>query len=617
MNDAEVTFWPNLITPQGVRRTMPWGVLFAKFGKWRPFAGDKDHPGWSAGIFEPAQRGLEHVRAMSALVLDYDGGTPIDDVRAKWSHLRGFVHTTRKHTEDAPRCRVILPFSRLVTPDEYATIWTRRAPYNTDQATKDASRFWFVPGSTDEATFRAWWLDGEVLDVDAVLAEAPVEREQPRPAATGEEAERRASAYIAKMPPAISGAKGHQALWQVTLVAVCGFGLSEQAAFQLIKAEYNPRCHPAWRDREILHKIRDATRKAKVPFGFKLDEDRDWNRTPASVPRSDPDPTPEEVAREMSEPVERGDAWEPEDGAKPEPAEPVDAIAKYAVRSVAELLNGVFVRATTERQQGGCPSGVELIDMQLGGFRRGMVTILGASTSWGKSSFAILTSESSFAQGKRVILISGEDTEDTYGARFMARRASVNAISLRDNDLSETELSRMADTLNGAEQDPFFINGIGKTAEDLAQAIRMICAKRDIDLVIVDYLQAFSCARRCQDRRVEVTHIARTFVEAIKMSGSSGLVLSQLKRLDEGKPATMHDLKESGDLENMAEHIIVGWTQREGGKWGTRYRRLLSVEKNKDGPRSGAHIELEFNEKSASFTGRTVHEHPNPEERPS
>ena len=65
---------------------------------------------------------------MCAAVLDYDGkdghvGVPLADVVATWEGCFGFLHTTKSHSPEAPSFRVILPFSRPVTPAEYARIW--------------------------------------------------------------------------------------------------------------------------------------------------------------------------------------------------------------------------------------------------------------------------------------------------------------------------------------------------------------------------------------------------------------------------------------------------------------------------------------------------------------
>lgn len=597
MIEAQITRWPNLISTRGVVETLPWGRLFNEFSHWREFAGDREHPGWSAAVFDPPERAQANVRSVTALVLDYDSGTPIDDVFRSWEGRYGLLHTTRKHTPSAPRCRVVLPFDRAVTPAEYSQLWTLLAPPGVDQAPKDPSRFWFAPGSPNEHTFEAHWLAGDMLSVGDLLklvkpAPAPVRRPiEPRSASAYE----RAAAYIAKMPEAISGSGGHGALWAAALVAVQGFQLSESDAMTLLITEYNPRCSPPWREKEILHKVQDAANSTKVPQGYKINEQRDWHRTIASSPRRDPE-------------ADRGDAWEPpaDDAAAPPEDAPVDPVQKFGIKSIAELLASVYQRASTEKPAFGCPSGVDLIDRQLGGFRRGMVTVLGAPTSWGKSSFAIMTTDACFSAGKRVLLISAEDSDSTYGDRFMARRSGVSARMIRDNTVRPNDFSAMLEQVERAEKEPIFVKAIGLPVEDIAECIRLMCQTRDTDLVIVDYLQAISCRRKQSDRRGEINYIARTTVDAIKNAGSSGLVFSQLKRLDDNAVPDMHDLKESGDLENMAEHVLIGSIAKDTGPTCDVWHRRISVEKNKDGPRYPKPFELAFDEITANFTGGVI-----------
>jgi replicative DNA helicase len=276
-----------------------------------------------------------------------------------------------------------------------------------------------------------------------------------------------------------------------------------------------------------------------------------------------------------------------------QPSEP--AAKRYGARSMAELLDAVVVRAETQRPERGVTCGNADIDEAIGGFRRQRVTIVGAETSFGKSSFAVMCADEGIKAGAGILLVTGEDGPDTYGQRIMARRADVNALRLRDNVLLEEDIAKMKATAALAQKTPFFIDGIGKQAEYLARAIRDVCAENAIALVIVDYVQAFSCAKRCQDRRTEVTHIARTFVDAIKSANAAGLLLSQLKRPDKSvSPPTMHDLKESGDLENMAEHVLLGHLEQNG-------ERVFYIGKNKDGVRGTDRVPVKFNTKTASF----------------
>lgn len=81
---------------------------------------------------------------------------------------------------------------------------------------------------------------------------------------------RRASAYLAKMDPAISGQGGHGAAFEAACALVKGFALSPAEALSMFAREYNPRCEPPWGQREMEHKIASAE-KADRPLGYLRD----------------------------------------------------------------------------------------------------------------------------------------------------------------------------------------------------------------------------------------------------------------------------------------------------------------------------------------------------------
>lgn len=74
-------------------------------------------------------------------------------------------------------------------------------------------------------------------------------------------------AYLAKLPPAVSGSGGHSA----TLRAACEcvrFGLTDSEAMQAL-AEYNRRCSPPWSERELAHKVTSARKLAGGQAGVR------------------------------------------------------------------------------------------------------------------------------------------------------------------------------------------------------------------------------------------------------------------------------------------------------------------------------------------------------------
>jgi hypothetical protein len=95
---------------------------------------------------------------------------------------------------------------------------------------------------------------------------------QPRPAAkaatggptAGPDVQRRAVAYLAKMPGAASGQGGHAQTFRAARAVVYGFDLGPEVGYQLLAEHYNPRCEPPWGEKELRHKCRDAD---EVPYG--------------------------------------------------------------------------------------------------------------------------------------------------------------------------------------------------------------------------------------------------------------------------------------------------------------------------------------------------------------
>jgi replicative DNA helicase len=609
---AVVMHWPSLFETTGRVVETEWQELFDRFSRQQEFRGDAEHPGWSAAVFDPPQRGLENVRRVTAVVLDYDKGESLDDAERIWGEYYGLIHTTRKHAPESPRFRVVLPLSRDVSAFEYAAIWRRidaRAGGKLDPAPKDPSRFWYTPGVRDGGHFEARRLTGAFMDPDDVLT-------WPEPAAlrvaapvipirqntTDEQwsREARARAYIAKMPEAIETMGGDAATWAVARKLAADFGLDEQSTFRVLWNDYNPRCRPPWAEKELRHKAKDAATKARISNPVEDRQIVSPARSGASVRREEM-PAQDAASEDFDE--ERAAIAD-------EAPVPVPAVERHGVKTMADLLGSVLKRAESRVVECGVSTGNFELDAIMGGFRRKRITVLGAETSFGKSSFSIMVLDEAIQRKENVLLITAEDSDDTYGQRFMARRARVNAFRIRDNDCRDVDIEKMKFQVSRAEQNPFFLDSIGKPAEHMANAIVDIAKEVDISLVVVDYVQAFSCIKRCQDRRAEVTHIARLFADAIKSANASGLILSQLKRPENtNRPPSMHDLKESGDLENMAEHVLLGQLEVDGEGEGRSETRWLIIGKNKDGPRNIDRVQMSFDPATASFktqAGETV-----------
>jgi hypothetical protein len=74
---------------------------------------------------------------------------------------------------------------------------------------------------------------------------------------------RRAAAYLARCPGAVSGQGGHGRTMYAARAVVWGFDLGPNVGFEVLRDVYNPRCKPPWPESALWHKCRDAD---IVPF---------------------------------------------------------------------------------------------------------------------------------------------------------------------------------------------------------------------------------------------------------------------------------------------------------------------------------------------------------------
>jgi hypothetical protein len=81
----------------------------------------------------------------------------------------------------------------------------------------------------------------------------------------------RARAYIATIPGAVAGQRGHDRTFYAANRLVRGFALDPDAAYPLL-AEWNQKCDPPWSEYDLRRKLEEAARQPG-PRGFKLNED--------------------------------------------------------------------------------------------------------------------------------------------------------------------------------------------------------------------------------------------------------------------------------------------------------------------------------------------------------
>jgi replicative DNA helicase len=287
------------------------------------------------------------------------------------------------------------------------------------------------------------------------------------------------------------------------------------------------------------------------------------------------------------------------------------------VLSVRDVLVASGNRALSREKVDTLTTGHYRLDKITGGFRPAFAWLVGADTSWGKSSFLISVCDENIRHGRKCLIVSSEDTEDTYGDRLMTRRSRVSAERYRDRKLDADEMRKVTTVMQAAEAKPFFVAAYGQEddkgrgnegwpIEDLLVHLAKLVKEQSIDFVAFDYLQEFTTKRRYQDERLKFKAMAgmmRRFIRTLKIRG---VIFSQLTVTSETKIPNRHNIRECRDVANGADVILVGFEpdtdvkDRTGRTLVQAGEKCVHVDKVKNGPR-GAKVPMSWDTHSACF----------------
>lgn len=138
----------------------------------------KDVGGFVGGVVKNGRRKAGHVAWRSLLTLDADFAD--QDLWQKVELLFGnamAMYSTHSHSPEKPKLRLVAPFSRQVTADEYEAV-SRFIAADIgidifDDTTYQPERLMYWPSAAEDAEFIFEYLDGPFIDPDAILARHP------------------------------------------------------------------------------------------------------------------------------------------------------------------------------------------------------------------------------------------------------------------------------------------------------------------------------------------------------------------------------------------------------------------------------------------------------------
>ncbi|MDQ3748401.1 MAG: replicative DNA helicase [Acidobacteriota bacterium] len=150
-----------------------------------------------------------------------------------------------------------------------------------------------------------------------------------------------------------------------------------------------------------------------------------------------------------------------------------------------------------------------------------------------------------------VAIFSLEMSKEQLVMRMLSSEARVDAHRFRTGYLTRDEWGRLAEAIGTLSNAKIFIDDTAGISilEMRAKTRRLAAEQKQLDLVVVDYLQLMSGGKRSESRQQEVSQISRELKGLAKELQVPIVALSQLSRAPEARNPPrpmMSDLRESG-----------------------------------------------------------------------
>lgn len=209
----------------------------------------------------------------------------------------------------------------------------------------------------------------------------------------------------------------------------------------------------------------------------------------------------------------------------------------------------------------GVPTGFIDLDKILSGLQPSDLVILAGRPAMGKTAFAInIAANAAIQHQKSVAIFSLEMSKEQIVARLVSSVGMLDAQNIRSGWLKEEEYGKLISTVDVLSKSKMYIDDTPAISiHALLARSRRIKKERDIDLIVVDYLQLMRSGDNYENRVQEISSISMGLKRIAKELNIPVLALSQLSRKLEDRPEKrplLSDLRESGSIEQDADIVL-------------------------------------------------------------
>ena len=258
----------------------------------------------------------------------------------------------------------------------------------------------------------------------------------------------------------------------------------------------------------------------------------------------------------------------------------------------------------------GVPTGLKDLDEITSGFQDGELIIVAGRPSMGKTALALTFARNAAVEHEIPIgIFSLEMSNSQLAMRLLTSEARVDSHLVRTGKLPNEQWKNLSLSVGKLADAPIYLDdtpAMGIT--ELRAKSRRLKAEKDVQLIMVDYLQMMHGGSSSESRQQEISKISRSLKALAKEISVPVIALSQLSRAPEARSdhrPQLSDLRESGAIEQDADVVMFlyrKWVYSRDEE--DRRKAEIIVSKQRNGP-TGT-VPLIFVDRYAKFESATL-----------
>ena len=257
---------------------------------------------------------------------------------------------------------------------------------------------------------------------------------------------------------------------------------------------------------------------------------------------------------------------------------------------VANVFDKLEQASLTKGTVTGLATGYIYLDNQLSGLQPSDFILIAARPSVGKTAFALnVTEHIAIRKPNSVAIFSLEMSKEQLVNRLISQHSMVSSQKMRAGELNESEWEKIVETADIIGNSNIVIDDTPSiTIGDLRSKCRKFKLEKDIQLVVIDYLQLMRGNGNYPSREQEIADISRSLKGIARELNIPVVALSQLNRSVESRPdhrPIMADLRESGSIEQDADVVmLLSRKYNKEDETEDRNTIIVDVAKQRNGP---------------------------------